>query len=121
MSSFLLFTVKIENSQNAKHNFLRQRSFYKARYLIFDLKNNNMATLYNTHFRHISSLTCKENKAYGKEKGLLMFSVYVIKFKISLCSLFFCSGLYRYSSLWKIKKKSKTGFRYEHIYSSNII
>ena len=44
MLLFLLFTVKTEKSQNAKLNFLRQTSFYNAKYLIFGIKNSNTAT-----------------------------------------------------------------------------
>ena len=56
---------------------------------------------------------CKEN-ACCKEKWLLMFSVYVIKFKISLYSLF-CSGLVRqlrwlYKTPPKLKCNDKLAF-----------
>ena len=38
MSLLLPFSVKTEESQNDKINFLRQTNFYKARYLIIGFK-----------------------------------------------------------------------------------
>ena len=68
-----------------------------------------MATLYNTHFWHIQRSTCKENRACGKENGFLTFSVYVIKFNISLYSF-----LFWIKSLLKMTVKTPQNLKYKN-------
>ena len=46
MSLFWPFTVKIETTQNDKVIFLRQTSFYKVRYLIFDIETQHDSVQY---------------------------------------------------------------------------
>ena len=84
MSLFLQFTIKTEKSQNDKLNFLRQTSFYKAKYIIFGFEIQNGYSAQYIYFWHIQRSTCKENSACCKENGFLTFSVYVIIFNVYL-------------------------------------